>query len=849
MRSTANKKIPRFILITGLVIFFVLVMATPVTAATNGSVIEQGATVFIGESGLNVANALNAVQGLPIGSTPTNTVIGWWASSAVIGVTSPTKTIDLATRYTSMQVAPTDFVGYTGNWYLVNPATGFAITPSVFTVADPSLSTAVWDFSQASDVTGNTVPRGNPLGFQINTNMYAAVDGRYRSNPTANGGTFPNPATDGYITIKVKDANGVTYSTLQVGAPGTAGTTTSLLKQFVNTQPWYFGSSATNAWVTDATDNNNQYLYPVGTYSVWAESTLNNMKENYKNAGADYVGKSVSAVGTVILSGGGSIVSFTGTPTSGPAPLTVTFTDTGSTSGSETYNFVTNWGTQGTTDGQFDLPVGVALDSSGNIYVAEYGNNRIQKFNSNGTFITKWGTFGSSDGQFLLPHGVAVDSSSNVYVADLDNNRIQKFSYTGAFITKWGTEGTVDGQFQSPYSVAVDSSGNVYVSDYGNNRIQKFSSNGTFITKWGSQGRGDGQFNAPSGVAVDSSGNVYVADYGNNRIQKFSSTGTFMAKMGSYGSGDGQFHGPYGVAVDSSRNLFITDLDNNRIQKFSSTGAFITKWGSYGSGDGQFQGPYGVAIDSSGNVYVADLDNNRIQKFASSTTSWSWNFGDSSSVNATQQNPVHTYTSVGTYTVALNVTNSAGSNIFTRTNYITVTSPTTTASSVGVFRSGTFHLNGATSVAYGMAGDTPVTGDWNGDGLSEVGVFRSGTFYRNGATSVAYGMAGDTPVTGDWNGDGTTEVGVFRSGTFHLNGATSVAYGMAGDTPVTGDWNGDGMTEVGVFRSGTFYRNGATSVAYGIAGDTPVTGDWNGDGMTEVGVFGLESSIAMVLPQ
>ena len=155
----------------------------------------------------------------------------------------------------------------------------------------------------------------------------------------------------------------------------------------------------------------------------------------------------------------------------------------------------------------------------------------------------------------------------------------------------------------------------------------------------------------------------------------------------------------------------------------------------------------------------------------------------------------------------------------------------------GVFRSGTFYRNGATQIAYGMVGDTPVTGDWNGDGTTEVGVFRSGTFYRNGATQIAYGMAGDIPVTGDWNGDGTTEVGVFRSGTFYRDGATSVAYGMAGDTPVTGDWNGDGLTEVGVFRSGTFYRNGATQVAYGLAGDTPVTGDWNGDGSTEVGVF------------
>jgi C1A family cysteine protease len=273
---------------------------TYVSAATNGSVINQYATIFIGEDGLNVADALNAAQGLPIGSTPTNTVIGWWASATMIPFTSPTKSIDLVNRYQSMEVAPADFVGFTGNWYLVNPTTGRGGN-QVFTVADPSLSMAVWDFLPASDVTGGSVLRGEPLGFQIHTNMYAAVDGRYRSNPIANGGTFPNAATDGYITIKVKNPNSVTYSALQVGAPGTSGTSTSLLKQFVSTQPWYFGTSATNAWITNATDGNNQYLYPVGTYSTWAESTLNNMKENYKNGGADYTGKTVSETGTVTI--------------------------------------------------------------------------------------------------------------------------------------------------------------------------------------------------------------------------------------------------------------------------------------------------------------------------------------------------------------------------------------------------------------------------------------------------------------------------------------------------------------------------------------------------------------------
>jgi len=136
-------------------------------------------------------------------------------------------------------------------------------------------------------------------------------------------------------------------------------------------------------------------------------------------------------------------------------------------------------------------------------------------------FLTAWGSYGSGDGQFFYPFGVAVDSAGNVYVADSYNYRIQKFDAGGTYLAKWGSYGAGEGQFSGPWDVAVDSAGNVYVADTGNDRIQKFDAGGTFLAQWGSYGEGEGQFSYPSGLAVDGAGNVYVADSWNHRIQKF----------------------------------------------------------------------------------------------------------------------------------------------------------------------------------------------------------------------------------------------------------------------------------------------------------------------------------------
>ena len=284
------------------------------------------------------------------------------------------------------------------------------------------------------------------------------------------------------------------------------------------------------------------------------------------------------------------------------------------TSALASLTFIQKWGTSGSGDGQFLTPTGIAVDSAGNVYVAEGNGNRFQEFDSSGGFQLKAGIFGDVEGGFVTPSGIAVDSLGNIYVSDNTTDRVSKFNSSGVFVLTWGGSGSGDGKFLAASGVAVDTADNIYVSDTNNHRIQKFTSAGVFLAKWGSSGSTDGLFNQPQGLATDSADNVYVADTANNRIQKFTSAGVFITKWGTAGSGDGQFSSPTGVSADSSGTVFVADQGNNRIQSFSAGGTFIEAFGSAGSGDGQFSGPQDVAADAFGNVYVADTGNDRVQK-------------------------------------------------------------------------------------------------------------------------------------------------------------------------------------------------------------------------------------------
>jgi sugar lactone lactonase YvrE len=332
----------------------------------------------------------------------------------------------------------------------------------------------------------------------------------------------------------------------------------------------------------------------------------------------------------------------------GEVPNTI-YSNTQTFAGNDNAGFMDGTGRKA----KFNRPSKIAVDNNGYLYVSDELNNRIRKIAPDGTVTTLAGSGkpGAENNvmglkaSFNNPSGIAVDKSGNVYVADVFNHRIRKISPSGAVSTYAGngqaafadnTNG-LNASFHFPVDLAVDEAGNIYVVDEGNNRIRKITPGGSVSTFAGSGYTGSfdsrtgeiATFNQPNGITIDKKGNLYVADQLNHKIRKITSAGvvTTFAGSGAAGSLDNvmgamaSFNNPRGIVVDKAGNVFVGDVANQKIRKISSTGAVSTLSGSGAPGSQDnangllagFYFPNGLAVDDLGDLFVADALNNKIR--------------------------------------------------------------------------------------------------------------------------------------------------------------------------------------------------------------------------------------------
>lgn len=313
-----------------------------------------------------------------------------------------------------------------------------------------------------------------------------------------------------------------------------------------------------------------------------------------------------------------------------------------------------NGDNQPAVEAELHDPQGIAVDSSGDVYIVDQANNRVRKVDPSGTITTVAGTgvAGYSgdggpaiDAELNVPTQIAVDSAGNLYISDFGNYRIRKVSPSGIITTIAGDGGygdsgdggpAIDAEMEGPEGLAVDASGDVYFADLGTNQVREVTAAGTIVRIAGVPGqRGlsgdnpqpavDAWLNGPYGIALDSSGNLYIADASNSRIREVNPSGimTTFAILDTFVNGEVRGVGPEGVTVDSAGNLYVAEMNANRVVEIDPTGAItgIAGTGIPGyNGDNQLAtnaqlvDPVAVALDNSGDIYISDNGNQAIRE-------------------------------------------------------------------------------------------------------------------------------------------------------------------------------------------------------------------------------------------
>ena len=257
-------------------------------------------------------------------------------------------------------------------------------------------------------------------------------------------------------------------------------------------------------------------------------------------------------------------------------------------------------------------PYGVVITKNEEIVVAENVTHRITILNKEGKKVKSFGTEGTKEGQFIYPRGVAISHDGHILVTD--NHRLQKLTFEGHCVKSVGSSEIGNGplQFNIPIGITVHpTTGQIFAADAYNHRIQVLNKDLTYSHSFGQYGSSPEQFNDPRDVTLDNEGYLYVADYNNHCIKKFTSTGQYISTFSSYGSNPGHISCPSSIIIDNNL-LYVSEQVNNRISIFDTNGCFIHCFGKRGSGEGEFHRPFGITVDSLGNLYVSDFHNNRL---------------------------------------------------------------------------------------------------------------------------------------------------------------------------------------------------------------------------------------------
>ncbi|MEO6993560.1 MAG: FG-GAP-like repeat-containing protein [Lacunisphaera sp.] len=745
----------------------------------------------------------------------------------------------------------------------------------------------------SNDGKGNAARFNNPMGVALDDvgNIYVADAGNNLIRRISPDGTVSTLAGS---TVGSSDGSGPTAHfnapvAIAVGQTGTlfiADSTNNMIRQSVSTTP-----------VIVSQPKNLRVATTYGaTFTVRASGT-SVLSYQWRKNGANLSGAQESSysIASALESDAGEytvvVANNLGTAVSAPATLSV----------EPAYNFSTFAGAKsnyGSVDGLgssalFNGPYGLAIDSGGNLYVADSTNGTIRKVSPTGLVTTLAGMAGtrsSTDGMrsqagFDSPEGVAVDGAGTVYVADLGNNTVRKITAEGLVTTLAGTagvEGSADGlggaaSFRQPADVTVDASGNVYVADLGNSTVRKITPEGLVTTLAGlpgSKGNADGQgsaarFYSPMGLALDQSGNIWVSDRINNLIRKITPAGLVTTVAGLAGGGrrdsvdgmlaDASFDYIGGLAVNAAGEVFVVEIGETggTIRKITPDGFVLTVAGhrggafggnhgigsndpTYNDGIGSAAGfayPTGVAVDRSGNVYIAD-------------------FGLFTLRRGVANSPLNS----GAISNVLGDFDGDGTADLVWTNTVTGERSMWLMNGNGV-------KAGASLGVVPTAWVISATADFDGDGKADIfwtntvtgdraiwlmdgSVMRSNTFM--GTVPTDWVISG----TGDFDGDGKQDLVWTNTTTgdramWLLNGNAVKGGGYLGTVPVAwqisgvGDFNGDGKADLIWSNTVTgehsmWFQNGSTTTSGATLNTVPVAwvisgvGDFNGDGKADV---------------